>query len=138
MVGCCRGLADGRLQRIHVEAGVGAGVAGGPELLDLDQQGIAVAVERRPAHVLAVSAGVALAPVLLPAARPEGHPALGEGAAQRLGVHVAEHQHLAGVVLLDDRGQQPVRRRRPHAAPTDRLDLASLIARSPLRTAARP
>ena len=29
-------------------------------------------------------------------------------AAQRLVVHPAEHQHLAGVVLLHDRGHQPV------------------------------
>src|SRR5690606_31447857 len=34
--------------------------------------------------------------------------ALGERAAQCLGVHVAEHEHLTRVVLLDDGGQQPV------------------------------
>src|SRR6478735_11990337 len=107
-------------QRIDVEAGVRTGVARGPELLDLDQQGIAVAVEGRAAHILAVAARVSLAPVLLTAARPEGHPTLGEGAAQRLGIHVAEHEHLAGVVLLDHRGQQPVRIE--HRAIDDRAD----------------
>ena len=38
-------------------------------------------------------------------------PAGGEGAVQRLVVHPADHQHLAGVVLLDHGGHQAVRRR---------------------------
>ena len=72
------------------------------------QQRVAVAVERGAAHVLDVAGGVALAPVLLARARPEGDAALGQGAAERLGVHPAEHEHLAGVPLLDDRRQQAV------------------------------
>src|SRR5690606_36154856 len=100
-------LADDRLDRCHVEARRRARVAGGPLLLDAHEERVAVAVEGGRAHVLTVAARVALAPELLAAARPEGHPSLGEGAAQRLGVHVAEHEHLTGVVLLDDRGQQP-------------------------------
>ena len=50
-------------------------------------------------------------PVLLPAARPVGAPAGGQRAVQRLIVHPAEHEHLTGVVLLGDGGDQPVRRR---------------------------
>ena len=84
-------------------------MAGRADLVDPHEQRVAVAVERDRPHPLDVAGGVALAPVLLPAARPEGHPALGQGAAQRLVVHPAEHEHLAGVVLLDDRGDEPVR-----------------------------
>ena len=73
-----------------------------------DEQRVGVAVEGRGAHVLHVAGRVALAPVLLTGSRPEGDAALGERAAHRLAVHPAEHEHLAGVLLLDDRGQQPV------------------------------
>ena len=47
-------------------------------------------------------------PVLLAAARPVGAAAGGERAVQRLVVHPAEHQHLAGVVLLGDGGDEAV------------------------------
>src|SRR5258708_26067107 len=47
-----------------------------------------------------------LDPVLLPAARPVRAAARGQRAVQRLIVHPAQHQHLAGVVLLRDRGKQ--------------------------------
>src|SRR5690349_19192109 len=89
-----------------VEARARAGVAGGADLVDAHEQRVAVAVERHRLDALVVAARVPLAPVLLTAARPEGHAALGEGPAQRLVVHPAEHQHLAAVVLLDDRGDQ--------------------------------
>ena len=42
------------------------------------------------------------------AARPVGRPAGGERAVQRLVVHPGQHEHLAGVVLLDDGGHEPV------------------------------
>ena len=42
---------------------------------------------------LHVPGGVALAPQLLPAARPERHPAGRQGAGQRLVVHPADHEH---------------------------------------------
>ena len=61
-----------------------------------------------PAHVLDVAARVALAPVLLAAAAPERDPSGGQRAVQRLVVHPADHQHLAGVVLLDDGADQAV------------------------------
>ena len=79
-------------------------------------------------HVLRVAGGVALAPVLLAAARPEGDAALGEGAAERLGVHLAQHEHLAGVALLDDRRQQPVARRTRRASMHARRRLAVIVA----------
>ena len=60
---------------------------------------------------LPVAGGLALDPVLLARAAPERRPPGGQRAVQRLVVHPAEHQHLAGVVLLHDRGRR-VRRRR--------------------------
>src|SRR6266571_2425428 len=89
-------------QHVSVEAGPVAGVAGGADLVDLDHQGVSVAVKRDGLDPLAVPGGVALHPVFLAAAGPVGAPAGGEGAMQRLVVHPAEHQHLAGVVLLGD------------------------------------
>src|SRR6476659_1581079 len=91
---------------VAVEAGTAAGVAGRADLVDPHEEGIAVAVEGDGVDVLDVPRRVALAPVLAPAAGPEGHPPLGKGPPQRLVVHPAEHEHLAGVVLLDDRGDQ--------------------------------
>ena len=51
---------------------------------------------------LPVARGLALDPVLLPGAAPERRPPGGQRAVQRLVVHPADHEHLAGVVLLDD------------------------------------
>src|SRR5215207_6784660 len=100
--------ADDDLERVAIEAAAGARVAGDPDLLDLHEQRVGIAVERRLAHELHVARGVALAPVLLAGSRPERDAPLREGASQRLAVHPAEHEHLAGVPLLDDGGQQPV------------------------------
>src|SRR3954447_8875689 len=93
--------------QLAVEAGALAGVAGRPLLVDEDEQRVAVAVQPDVADPLAVAGGLALHPVLAPAARPVGGPARGEGAAQRLVVHPGQHQHLSGVVLLDDGGHEP-------------------------------
>src|SRR5687767_1108715 len=98
------GHPDHRRERAHVEARVSARVTGGPVLLYRHEHGVAIAVERRASHVLAVPAGIALAPELLPAPAPECHAALGEGSAKRLGVHVAEHEDISRVPLLNDRG----------------------------------
>ena len=88
--------ADDRGQRAAgVEAGARARVAGGTDLVDLDQQGVAVAVEAHGLDVLGVAGRVALAPVLLARAAPEHDAAGGQRAAQRLVVHPAEHEHLA-------------------------------------------
>ena len=95
---------------VGVEAGAVAGVAGGALLVDLDQQGVAVAVEPDLPDVLPVAGGLALDPVLLPRAAPVRRAAGADGAGQGLVVHPAQHQDLAGVVLLDDGRHQPLRR----------------------------
>src|SRR5690348_6587571 len=84
-------------------------MAGAPGLVHLDQHGIAVAVERNGDHPLHMPRGLALDPVLTAAARPVGTPAGGQRPVQRLIVHPGQHEHLSGVVLLGDRGDQPVR-----------------------------
>src|SRR3954454_2304317 len=95
----------GHLQR-PVEAGALAGVARRALLVDEEQQRVAVAVQPDVAHPLAVAGGLPLDPVLAAAARPVRRPPGRERAAQRLVVHPGEHQHLAGVVLLDDGGDE--------------------------------
>src|SRR5918998_1428918 len=93
--------------QLAVEAGPLAGVAGRALLVDEDQQGVTVAVQPDVADPLPVSGGLALDPVLAPAARPVRGPAGGQRATQRLVVHPGDHEHLTGVVLLDDGGDQP-------------------------------
>src|SRR5690348_7443813 len=78
---------DGRQDR-RVEAGAVAGVAGAAaDLVHTDEQRVAVAVQGDRLHPLLRAGGVALDPVLLPAARPVGAAPGGEGAVQRLVVH---------------------------------------------------
>jgi len=69
-----------------------------------------------PARIMAdpdqlehIAAGFAFSPVLLPAAAPERHQPLLQRPPQRLLVHVAQHQHLVGGVVLHDGRDQPVR-----------------------------
>jgi hypothetical protein len=81
-------------------------VARGAFLVDRDQQGVAVAVEGDALDPLAVAGGVALAPVLGTGPRVERHAAAGQGAPEGLLVHPAEHEHLEGVVLLHDGGDE--------------------------------
>src|SRR5690606_7581358 len=82
--------------------------AGGADLVDLYEDRVAVAVQRDRLDPLLVAGGLALHPVLLAAARPVGAAPGGEGAVQGLVVHPAEHEHLAGVVLLGDGGHEAV------------------------------
>src|SRR3954463_3684878 len=91
-----------------VEARPRPGVAGDADLVAPDEQGVPVAVEGDALDQLGVAGGVALAPVLLAAAGPEGHPTGGEGAVERLIVHPADHEDLGGVELLDDGTDQAV------------------------------
>src|SRR5437588_845285 len=89
------------------EARALARVARAPALLlDDDQQGVAVAVVVGPAQPLPIARGLPLAPVLLAGTAPEPGPARRERAPQGLLVHPAQHQHLAGAVLLDDGGHE--------------------------------
>jgi len=76
------------------EAGALAGVAGGSNLIDLDQEGVAVAVQMNGLDVLRVSGRITLAPVLTPGPRPEGHSSLFQGAPKRLIVHPPHHEDL--------------------------------------------
>ena len=91
------------------EAGAGAGVAGRAFLVDEDEQGVGVAVDEDLLDVLTMAAGLALDPVLLPAAGPERAPPGRRGPADRLGVHPAHHQDLTRVVLLHHCWDQPGR-----------------------------
>ena len=83
-----------------VEAGARAGVAGRADLLDPDEQGVAVTVQRNCSDVLRVAGGVALAPVLTAASGPECHPPRRQRAAKSFVVHPADHEDLTAVVLL--------------------------------------
>ena len=89
-------------QIVVVEAGARPRVAGRPDLVDTDEQSVTVAVHRDGPDVLSVAGGVALAPVLATAARPEGHPPRRQRAMKCLVVHPADHEHLSAVVLLHD------------------------------------
>ena len=61
----------------------------------------------RSMTLLGVAGGRALVPVLLPRAAPEPRASRSRTCARtRLGVHPGEHEHLAGVVLLHDGGDE--------------------------------
>src|ERR1035438_4504507 len=92
-----------------VEASAVTGVTGPrPLLVDLDQQGVTVAVVADAAHVLAVTRGLALAPVLLSATAPEPGPPGVERAAEGLAVHPGEHEDGTVGGILDDGPDQTV------------------------------
>ena len=76
------------------------GYFGAAVLVDHDEDRVAVAVEPHLAHPLAMTRRLALDPVLLPRAAPVRGQTRGERAVQGLVVHPADHQHLAGAVLL--------------------------------------
>lgn len=77
-------------------------------LLDLDQDDVLVAVGADRLDVLHVSAAFALEPEFVTASAEEvgfaGFDRLGE----RVLVHPGHHQYLAGLVILDDGGDQAV------------------------------
>src|SRR4029450_9925113 len=90
-------------QHSRVEAAVVAGVAGGTDLIDADEQGITVAVDAYLAHVLTGPGRLPLDPVRSTAPAPvRGQPGR-ECQMQGLIVHPAQHQHLTGVGLTDHR-----------------------------------
>src|SRR5699024_12425867 len=93
--GTHRRVLDYGVQDAAFEAGVGAAVAGGPDLVDAHQERVAVAVQGHGADALDVAAGVALAAVLAAGAGPVGGASRGQGAEQRIVVHAADHQHAA-------------------------------------------
>jgi len=78
-------------------------------LLDLDEQHVAVAIERDVLDGLRVAALLALHPEFLARAAPEIRLAGGDGFFQRRAVHPREHQHALGFVFLHDGGNQTLR-----------------------------
>ncbi len=78
-------------------------------LLDLDEQHVAVAIERDVLDGLCVAAFFAFHPEFLARAAPEMRLAGGNGFFQRRAVHPREHQHAAGFLLLNNRGNQSLR-----------------------------
>jgi uncharacterized protein (TIGR03085 family) len=91
-----------------VEAGSRARVTSGPCLINEHEHRVAVAIQSNLANALDMTGRVALAPVVLAASTPVGDPTGGQRAVQGLVIHPADHQHLSGVPLLGDRGEQPV------------------------------
>lgn len=77
-------------------------------LVDADQERVAIAVEAHGFDILGMSRGITLAPVCPPRTRIKRDASGGEGAMQCLVIHPAEHQHVAGVMLLDDGWHQKV------------------------------
>ena len=87
-----------------VEAGFAAGVADRSGGNCTDQQRVVVAVFGDAFYREEVAARFALCPKALAGTAVESHLAGGDGFLIGFGVHVAEHQHLQGVVVLDDCG----------------------------------
>ena len=90
------------------EAALGARVAGRAVGDDADQERVVVAVGRDRNDVEIVAAGLALGPETAPRAAVEGDAPFCEAFFVGFAVHVAEHQHLQGAVVLYDGGNQPV------------------------------
>src|SRR5262249_12884064 len=83
-------------------------VAGGAaDLMDLQEDGVGVAVEVDRPDVLGVAALLALAPELTAAAAEVTRPAGANGLLVGLAVHPGQHQHLARVGVLRDGRHQP-------------------------------
>ena len=83
-------------------------MAGDAVLVRLDQERVAIAVGVDPVHVLGVAGRLALAPERAARPRPVvAEPGL-ERLRERLAVHPRDHEHLAGLGLLDHGGDEPV------------------------------
>src|SRR5581483_2178249 len=96
-----------RLNRAE-KAGLITFVTGRPDLLDLDQKRVAVAIEGNVLDSLRVAAGFAFHPELLTGTAPEMSFAGLQGFFQRAAVHPGHHQDAAGFVFLDDGRNQPL------------------------------
>lgn len=77
-------------------------VAGGAGLLDLNEQGVAIAVEGHVHHALHMAAGFALHPVLLTGAAPEVGETRFYRALKRRPIHPGHHEDAAGRPFLND------------------------------------
>ena len=110
-------LADDGLQAADEPFGFGDGlaeaalrsrVAGGAVGNGADQQRVAVAVDRHRDDVEPVAAGFAPSSRGTDACGCKGDAPLGKALFVGFAVHVAEHQHLQGAVVLHDGGDQSV------------------------------
>src|SRR5206468_72424 len=90
------------------EARPRAGVAGHAVLMHLEQERVAIAVRVHAVDVLGVARRLALAPQNLARARPEMALAGPQCRIEGLAIHPGDHQHLAGLRLLDDGGNETV------------------------------
>src|SRR5262245_32946395 len=82
-------------------------VAGGASLLDFQEQRIAITIDKGFNKTLGVAGCFALAPEFLPRARPIGDIAGCKRLFQRVFVHPRDHQDLAGLRILCNRGHKP-------------------------------
>ena len=101
-------------------------------LLDLDPDRVLVAVDPHLDDALDVAGALALLPQRLArAAEVPGLAGLDRCAAQRLGVHVRDHQHVAGRGVGGDAGDEPVgvELRREGEAFLDRFGRADAVLR---------
>ena len=87
---------------------LGTRVAGRSVRNCTDKKGILVAVDGQRHKVKIIPAGLSLCPDLSLRTAPEGHEARFLSLGESLGIHVAEHQHLKGVLILNDGRNQPV------------------------------
>ena len=79
------------------------GVAGcSADLLHPEQHGVIIAVDPNFTDPLDVSGGLSLDPELVAAAAEVGSLSGGKGRLPGLPVHEGEHEHLAGLMILDD------------------------------------
>ena len=78
-------------------------------LLDADPDRILIAIQAHLDHALGLTLGLAFSPQRM--ARPAEVPGLAarDGLAQRLVVHVGDHQHVAGGGIGRDTGHEPRR-----------------------------
>ena len=87
-------------------AGICAGVADRAMRCSLNEEGIVVAIDLDADDIEVVTAGFALGPEALAAAAVEAHAAGFLSSGVGFGIHVAQHEHLAGGRVLNDGGHQ--------------------------------
>src|SRR5439155_3408617 len=81
-------------------------MTGGADLFDLDQERVAVAVERDVLDLLYMAAGLAFHPELPARAAPEMGLAGFDGFFKRSAVHPGHHQNAARFLFLNNGGDQ--------------------------------
>ena len=81
---------------------------GAADLLDFEQDGIGIAIDKQRLDALHVAALLAFAPQLAAAAAEIDGPPRAQRFLVTLAIHVGQHQHDAGVGVLGDGGYQTV------------------------------